>query len=68
MKRKAHLLSQSPVTQVTERIVASGKITRADETVLLQASGSETPLTPVELERIRQVMDRLEMGLIRVVD
>lgn len=68
MKRKTLSTPNSPVAQVTDRIVASGKITRADETILLRASGSEIPLTPAELEQVRYVMDRLEMGLIRVVD
>lgn len=56
------------IEQVTSRIVASGKITRADERLLLKAATSEQPLSDRDLGQVKKVLDRLKMGLLKVVD
>ncbi|MGQ9870886.1 hypothetical protein [Leptodesmis sp.] len=49
-------------------MIVSGKITRADELVFLRAMVAEDPLTPEDLTTLRQIMQRLDMGLIKVVE
>ena len=60
---------QPPIAQVAERVLASGKITVKDQGWFLKAALSlENPLSPLEQAKVRQVFDRLQMGLLRVVD
>lgn len=53
---------------VIQRILASGKITAADRIWFLQAMASDIPLNSQEMSQIKQVFDRLKMGLLKVVD
>lgn len=53
---------------IISRILASGKITEADRAWFLKASVSDIALSPQELAQVRQVVDRLRMGLLKVVD
>jgi hypothetical protein len=55
------------IGQIMRQVIGSGKITRADELVFLQAMVAEDPLTSEDLTTLRQVMQRLDMGLIKVV-
>ena len=60
---------QLPIAQVAESVLASGKITATDQSCFLQAAlSSEDPLSPLDQTKIRQVFDRLQMGLLRVVN
>ncbi|MDJ0702733.1 MAG: hypothetical protein QNJ46_05585 [Leptolyngbyaceae cyanobacterium MO_188.B28] len=60
---------QPPLAQVAERVLASGKITAWDQSCFLKAALSlENPLSPVEQFKVKQVFDRLQMGLLIVVD
>ena len=52
--------------ETVERIVASGRITRADEDLLLQAATSDQVLTSEEMELVKRVFDRLQMGILKV--
>ncbi|HIK29291.1 MAG: hypothetical protein N3E45_15175 [Oscillatoriaceae bacterium SKW80] len=61
-------LSENTIAQVIERILASGKITRADQISLQRAMSSENPLSVEETHKIKRVFERLQMGLLKVVD
>jgi hypothetical protein len=54
--------------QIVKHILNSGKITAIERNWFHRATLAETPLDPDELAQIRQVFDRLQMGLIKVVD
>ncbi|MBD3880950.1 hypothetical protein IFO70_04195 [Phormidium tenue FACHB-886] len=54
--------------QTIDRILASGKITTVDRLCLLKAALSRAPIHPHDAQQIRQVFDRLQMGLLKVVD
>lgn len=56
------------IGQVIERIYRSGKITRHDEWHFLRAMVAEEPLSREEQTQVRDVFDRLQMGLLQVVD
>lgn len=58
----------SPIAQVIDRIYRSGRITRADEHHFLRAMIAENPLSQAEQQQVRDVFNRLQMGLLRVVD
>lgn len=60
--------SRSSVEQVVTRILQSGRITRQDESLLLQATTADQPLNIQELQQIRDVLNRLRMGRLKVVD
>ncbi|XHX76874.1 MAG: hypothetical protein RBJ76_20900 [Stenomitos frigidus ULC029] len=60
--------TQPTIAQVFDRIIRSGRITRVDENYFFHAMLAEVPLTPVEQSQVRNVLDRLSMGLLRVVD
>lgn len=54
--------------QVIKRILGTGRITRDDEVFFQKAMRSETPLDADEMEQVAKVYDRLQMGLLKVVD
>lgn len=56
------------IAQVMDRVVRSGRITRVDEAYFLQAMVADTPLSHEEQTQVRNVFDRLRMGLLQVVD
>ncbi len=56
------------VSQVVNRILGSGKITRADERFFQLATVAETPLNADEFSQVTQLYNRLQMGLLKVVD
>jgi hypothetical protein len=58
----------STIAQVIDRIVRSGRITRLDENYFFHAMVSDTPLSHEEQSQVRNVFDRLRMGLLQVVD
>ena len=53
---------------VIQQILSSGKITSFERTWLLQATLSDTLLSSDEVDQIRHLVDRLQMGLIKVID
>lgn len=64
-------LKNSPKTsvkQVINRIFASGKITRSDENYFLRVLLTGRSLDESELLQINDVLQRLQMGLLKVVD
>ncbi len=60
------MATSATIGQIVERIVASGKITRADENYLLHANLYERSLSYEELHQVRQLFDRVQMGLLQV--
>ncbi len=56
------------VDSVIRRILESGQITPADKNCLYRATLSEIALDNDELVKIRRIMERLQMGLVRVVE
>lgn len=62
-------LSQLTIAQVVEHILASGRITRTDQNSLRCAiSSEESPPSPEEIRQIKGVFNRLQMGLLKVMD
>lgn len=59
-------LNTVTLRQVVKRILQSGKITHADEKFFLRAMVAEEPLTTEEIEQVSTVLDRLQMGLLKV--
>lgn len=53
---------------VIKQILSSGRITSFERKWLLQATLSDTLLSSDEVAQIRHLVDRLQMGLIKVVD
>ncbi len=56
------------LAQVVDRIYRSGRITRVDERYFLQAMVADELLSHEEQAQVRNVFDRLQMGLLQVVD
>lgn len=65
---RSHHSTQLTIAQVLERIIRSGRITRIDENYFFHAMVAETPLSPEDQSKVRNVFDRLSMGLLHVVD
>jgi hypothetical protein len=59
-------LNTVTVRQVVKRILSSGKITRADEKFFMKAMVADEPLTQDEMKQVNDVLDRLQMGLVKV--
>jgi hypothetical protein len=59
---------QTSLKHVINRIIASGQITRAERNWFLRATMTDMPFSIEELKQIRSVFDRLQMGLLKVVD
>lgn len=68
MKPESSFTSRISIESVIRRILESGIITNADKNWLYRATLSEIALTTDELTQVRRVMDRLRMGLVRVVE
>jgi len=54
------------IRQVIKRILNTGRITHADEKFFLKAMVAEEPLTNEEMEQVSHILDRLQMGLLKV--
>ncbi len=62
------VIADAAVSQITHRILASGKITRADQKSLQKITRMNTALSHESERRIQTLFDRLQMGLIKVVE
>lgn len=56
------------IGQIMHRVIASGKVTRADELFFLRALASDTALTPEDIKTLQNLVKRMNMGLIKVVN
>uniref|UniRef100_A0A832H5Z7 Uncharacterized protein n=1 Tax=Oscillatoriales cyanobacterium SpSt-402 TaxID=2282168 RepID=A0A832H5Z7_9CYAN len=54
--------------QIMRRVIDSGKITRADELIFLRALSSEIDLTAEDMLILKDLMKRMDMGLIKFVE
>ena len=54
--------------ETAERIIATGRITRVDEKLLFQIATSNHALPEEETALIKLVFDRLQMGMLKVLD
>jgi hypothetical protein len=62
-------LPQLTIAQVVEHILASGRITRTDQNSLrFSISSEEIPPSPEDIRQIKGVFNRLQMGLLKVMD
>jgi S1-C subfamily serine protease len=59
---------QLTVQRVVDKILASGRITRADEAFFLRAIAADKVLSQREMALINRVRDRLQMGLLKLAD
>lgn len=64
----ASYLKTVTVSQVVKRILNSGKITRADEKFFMRALAAEEPLSREEMKQVSDVIDRFQMGLLKLAD
>ncbi len=53
---------------VVQQVLTSGRITSAERIWFHRAIMSDVPLDPNMMQQVKQVFDRLQMGLIKVVD
>lgn len=58
--------ADTTIEQIADRIVTSGRITRMDEVCLHQFIRSNTELNSNDLDLIRRLLDRLQMGLLKL--
>ncbi len=61
-------LSQLTSSHIFECILNSGRITRADQDALLKIFAWESPMSQEDQRRLKQVLARLDMGLLQVID
>lgn len=54
--------------QIMRQVISTGKITRADELVFLRALTADIALTREDMTTLNDLMKRMDMGLIKVVD
>ncbi len=59
---------EDTLQEVLGRIFATGTITRADESSIFSVMTADAPLSSEMLDRVRDVLLRLQMGLLRIVD
>lgn len=60
--------SQSTLHNVMQKILSSGKITTAERLWFHRIIATDVTLDAEMITKVRQVFDRLKMGLIKVVD
>lgn len=60
--------SHLTIGQILNHILATGKITRADEMFFFKTLASGTALNDYEMDMVTDVLDRLQMGLLKVAD
>jgi hypothetical protein len=58
---------QTSVSEIADRVLATGRITAADQQGLLSSAQAGHPLSPEDEKKVQQVLKRLKMGLLRVV-
>lgn len=60
--------SQLSLGDTLNRILATGRITRSDEMFFFRALASGAALDEQENDMVSDVLDRLQMGLLKVAD
>lgn len=62
------MTTQLTLGRVMDQILRTGRITRAENNYLLRVQLMDRLLSREELQQVRQICDRLQMGLLKVVD
>lgn len=65
---RANVRSAISMGQIMRQVIATGKITRSDELVFLRALSSDVFLSDDDLVMMNDLMKRMDMGLVKVVD
>lgn len=63
-----NIRSAISIGQIMRQVIATGKITRADELIFLRALSSDVSLSNEDLSMLNDLMRRMDMGLVKVVD
>jgi acid stress-induced BolA-like protein IbaG/YrbA len=56
------------IEQVIQSVLSTGRITRQDKQRFFTILASDCTLTDRQLAQVRTISDRLQMGLLKVVD
>ncbi|MDX2230991.1 MAG: hypothetical protein NW220_15230 [Leptolyngbyaceae cyanobacterium bins.349] len=65
---RTNIRSAISLGQSMKQVIETGKITRADELIFLRALSSDAALSYEDMTMLSDLMRRLDMGLIKVVD
>ena len=65
---RANVRSAISLGQSMRQVIETGKITRADELIFLRALSSDTALSCEDMSMLSDLMRRMDMGLIKIVD
>lgn len=60
--------SETTLQAVASHILRTGRITNEERLLFHQFISTDVMLKPETLQQIRQIFDRLQMGLIKVMD
>lgn len=63
-----NIRSAISIGQIMRQVIATGKITRADELIFLRALSSDVSLSNEDLSMLNDLMRRMDMGIVKVVD
>jgi hypothetical protein len=65
---RTNIRSAISLGQSMRKVIETGKITRADELTFLRALSSDTALSGEDMSMLADLMRRMDMGLIKIVD
>lgn len=65
---RTNIRSAISIGQIMRQVIATGKITRADELVFLRALSADVSLSNEDMSMLNDLMRRMDMGIVRVVD
>jgi hypothetical protein len=65
---RTNIRSAISLGQSMRQVIETGKITRADELTFLRALSSDTALSGEDMSMLADLMRRMDMGLIKIVD
>lgn len=63
-----NIRSAITIGTIMKRVIDSGKLTRSDERFFLQAMSASESLDSEDLQVLNNLMKRMDMGLIKMVD
>ena len=66
--RISHNKSNLTISQMVDRIVASGKITRRENLVLTSALLSDDKITEEDRHQINRIFDYIQIGRLKFID
>ncbi|MEG4631927.1 hypothetical protein QUB56_20420 [Microcoleus sp. AR_TQ3_B6] len=66
--RTSHNKSNLTISQMVERIVASGKLTRRENLVLTSALLSDDKISEEDRHQINRIFDYIQIGRLKFID